>query len=377
MNIGIDAINIRSDGGQTHLREILKFANISSIGETKIYLWCSKENSKLIKKSTQIEIIKLPSITNSWFFGIIWQLFVISSEAKKYHCKVLLNLNGTYLGSFKNFITIPQNLLPFNLKEASRYGISFQLLKLLFLRLAHKICLNKANGIIFLSEYQKNLLSKLISSKNIKKKKLCVIPHAGQKSDRKKEFKEISEYSKKNPFVIGYVSGIEPYKNHELLLKHILEIKRLGYPIKYKIIGKTGHKKTKLNLLKLIESIDKDRDWLEWQTNVNYNSIDQIYKNLDLMIFGSTCESFGIPIAEAINSRVPSICSNKDCIKSSFGNSVIYFDPFNKVQTVEIIENLLLSRKLRKAVSVNSFNKFKDWSWQSVSKNTFDFLMKF
>ena len=111
MNIAIDAINLRSDGGKTHLLEIIKYFELSNINNKKVFLFCDKEIKKLAKNNTNIEIIDLPQITNFWLFGIIWQTFFLSKLVKKKNCSVLFNLNGTYIGNFKNVVTITSFLL--------------------------------------------------------------------------------------------------------------------------------------------------------------------------------------------------------------------------------------------------------------------------
>ncbi len=376
MNIAIDAINVRSDGGKTHLLEIIKYFELSNSSNKKVFLFCDTDIKKLAKKFNNIETIDLPQITNFWLFGIIWQTFFLSKLVKKKDCSVLFNLNGTYIGNFKNVVTITQNLLPFNLHEASKYGFSFKFFKFFFYKIAHIACLNKSKGIIFLSNYQKQLLSKYIY-KNKLTKKNCLIPHAGKIFKYNKEPKDIKNYNISNPFVIGYVSSIEPYKNHIKILDYLYEIKKKGYPIKYLIVGKKGHSSTVANLVNKINELDPKKKWIEWRKNVDYEIMSEVYSRLDMMIFGSTCESFGIPVAEAIQTGIPTLCADKECLRSSFNEKVLYFNPLNKFEALETIENIILSKNIRKIQRRDYVKTYNQWNWEKVSKETFHFLEKF
>ena len=75
MIIGIDAFNISSGGGITHLRNILKFSNPKSHSFTKIILWGSSET--LDKVSNQQWVIKKthPYLNKSGFHRLFWHIF--------------------------------------------------------------------------------------------------------------------------------------------------------------------------------------------------------------------------------------------------------------------------------------------------------------
>ena len=243
MIIGIDALNLKSDGGKTHLIEILKNINVSTKNNNEIIVFCNKNNQYFLNNIESIKIITIPKYLNHWLIVGIWQNLFLSKLVKSHNCDILLNLNGTYFGKFENYVTIPQNLLPFFFKEYIKYNFSFKTLKFLLLKYIHLKCIKKAKGVIFLSNYQK----KLISSYSIKIPVYKIIPHAAKQFNLNKKQKKIEEFTENNRLKIGYISSIEPYKNHNLIINLLAEIKKKGYPISFYIIGKDTDKTYKKN----------------------------------------------------------------------------------------------------------------------------------
>ncbi len=366
MIIGIDAINLRSDGGKTHLLEILRNLKAPIKNDNEIIVFCNEDNKFFLNGIDFIKIITLPKYLNHWLVSGVWQNLFFSKLLKSCNCDILLNLNGTYFGNFKNYVTIPQNLLPFFFKEYIKYKFSSKTLKFLLLKYIHLRCIKNAKGIIFLSNYQKELISRYLK-RFIEYK---IIPHAAKRFNLDKKQKKIGEFSENNTIKIGYISSLEPYKNHLSIINILSEIKKKGYPISFYIVGKDTDKAYKKKLIKKI----KNDNWVTFYNNVEYSKIEEMYSKLDLTIFGSKCESFGIPVAESIKNNIPCICADSDNAKSLFENSVIFFDINNYAESINIIENTIQSLNLRKTFANYDTEYFYKRTWQDVSTETFKFI---
>src|SRR5690606_23700870 len=81
---------------------------------------------------------------------------------------------GTFLSPFKPFVTVSQNMLPFEMKEVFRFKNWFTRIKFFLLFLTQSYTFRKADGIIFLTNYAKDKISKAI---RLKKKNIAIIPH--------------------------------------------------------------------------------------------------------------------------------------------------------------------------------------------------------
>jgi hypothetical protein len=203
--IGIDATNLRQGGGVTHLIELLGAAQPDKFGISQVVIWGSELT--LNKLSNRPWLIKIsPELLNK---GLIsrsyWQLCQLTKSAKAIECDVLFVPGGTYLGQFKPIVTMSRNLLPFESKELMRYGFTAQTLKVLVLRFIQTISFKRADGLIFLTDYAKRAVVKVIGEVN---GMTCTIPHgSNQRFDCAPRFqKNISDYSYRKPFRILYVS---------------------------------------------------------------------------------------------------------------------------------------------------------------------------
>ena len=103
-------------------------------------------------------------------------------------------------------------MLPFEWAEAKRYGVSFTTLRIIVLRWLQSKSFRRANGVIFLTNYAQNIVTKVTGELSGKK---SIIPHGlnNRFLIKPKEQFEIIKYSNKNPYKLLYVSIIDKYKH--------------------------------------------------------------------------------------------------------------------------------------------------------------------
>jgi glycosyltransferase involved in cell wall biosynthesis len=70
-----------------------------------------------------------------------------------------------------------------------------------------------------------------------------------------------------------------------------------------------------------------------------------IYQQAVAMIYPSTFEGFGIPVLEALNSRIPVITSNVSCLPEAGGDAAFYVNPLQPQEIADQMK-LILSDKL-------------------------------
>ncbi len=73
-----------------------------------------------------------------------------------------------------------------------------------------------------------------------------------------------------------------------------------------------------------------------------------LYSNADLFVFPSFFEGFGFPPLEAVSCGTPAIVSNIPILKEIFGDSAIFFDPYNYIDISEKILMVLNNQDMRK-----------------------------
>lgn len=121
------------------------------------------------------------------------------------------------------------------------------------------------------------------------------------------------------------VGTIEKRKNLLSLVKAIKPFK----DIKLVVIGK----KTKYadSVFKYVRENNMSEHVLHRQ-NIDLNDLAGVYQNASIFAYPSVFEGFGIPIIEALFSKVPVITSTGSCFSESGGPASIYVDPYNVPQ---------------------------------------------
>jgi glycosyltransferase involved in cell wall biosynthesis len=84
--------------------------------------------------------------------------------------------------------------------------------------------------------------------------------------------------------------------------------------------------------------------------NVPFPDFPAIYQKASLFIYPSLFEGFGIPLVEAIESRVPVITSHGSCFSEAAGPSSIFVDPTDEEALADGINRVLLDSALAKSM---------------------------
>lgn len=374
MILGIDASNIRQGGGVTHLVEILKEYDPYKHDFKKIVIWSCKNTLDKIPDNPNIQKIYSKYIEKGTLTTFYFQVFQIKKELEFYSCDIVFVPGGTFLSKFKPYVTMSQNMLPFELKEAFRYKNLLKKLKFILLFITQSYTFKNAKGVIFLTNYAKNIINQkipnLINS--------IIIPHGINKlySTNPKKQIESSSFNNFTKFNLLYVSILSPYKHQTNLVKSVCELNELGYPIKLTLIGPS--EKQSLNEFKKTLSLYSNHgSCVNYLGSIDHKELFKFYRESDAFIFASTCENLPIILIEAMSSGLPILCSNYGPMQEVLGqNENMYFDPLNLDNIKEKIVQLFESCTLREKISNESFLRSLKYSWSDVADLTFKYLFE-
>ena len=147
--ITIDASSTVSGGGLTYLVEFLNASN----ADYQFNIICSTIVSKKIPVKKNIKIFSHNYLSKGILYRIIFQLFMIDRFIDPLSI-ILISLSGDYLGKFKPYIGVCQNMLLY--ERDKQIGMRFlEKIKFEILRIRQILSFNNSNGVIFLSEYAK------------------------------------------------------------------------------------------------------------------------------------------------------------------------------------------------------------------------------
>lgn len=372
MVIGIDASNIRLGGGVTHLKELLDNTEINNFGSEKVIVFSGSKTLDQLRDQAWLIKVTHPLINKSLVHIILWQQFILNKMLRKHHCSLLFCPAGTYIGSFKPFISMSQNMLIFEKKESARYGFSLKRIKFFILYIVQSYSLKKSNGIIFPSKYAKDFISKSIDINSIHS---ITISHGinNRFDNLPKAQSGINTFSFSKPYSLLYVSTLDVYKHQWNVVQAVYNLRQLGFPLELTIIG-SSFKKALKKLNKTIQELDPTNSFIKYIGSVPYDSIDKYYKVADAFVLASTCESFGNILLEAMTAGLPVACSNKSAMPEILKDAGFYFEPEDIDSITHTLERMIKSPLVRDEKAKKAYEYSKQYSWEKCAVETFSFV---
>ena len=356
MNLYIDGSNILAGGGKTHLVELIKHAEPIKYGFNKVVVYGHDEVIKEIPPKVGL-VKKTPLLFGYGYFGrLLWKLVVRKSTQ-----------NGIWFvpgaGSAPGrYVTMCQNLLSIDVSEQARYFFSWTWVRLVVLGFFHQIAFRKAAGVIFLNQFCFEILPKVTRQKITK---TAIISHGVSEI-----FSALPRTEKDvKTFKLIYVSTIDLYKHQWKIAEAVDELLKEGYAIRIDFIGHANPRAmVKLNPF-LSESI-------RYLGPVSYRELPARYAASDAFIFGSTCETFGMVLLEAMACGLPILSSNRSSMPETLGDHALYFDPLDVVTIKQAILKLYKNYSLYKSLQEDGIEFAKQFAWEKTSYDTFKFIQE-
>ena len=288
--LGIDCTNIKIGGGFTHIIEILKYFKPTNNNFYKIIVWGSPDILNNIKDESWI--IKINPFKNpkpSQINVLFWQTFKLSNSARLHNCDMLFIPGGIFSGNFRPFISMSQNMLPFDNHEINRYGFSFSSFKLYLIKYFQISTFKNSTGIIFLSNYAYSIISHYLNIKGVNFK---IIPHGIDERFHLNFKKQLSidSYTNNNPYKLSYVSAVLMYKHQWAVIKAVAHIRnKFKWNITLDLVGPSlpvPYKK----MISAINKYDKYNKWVFYHGNVPYIKLHDYYHSANLCIFANNID---------------------------------------------------------------------------------------
>ena len=167
--------------------------------------------------------------------------------------------------------------------------------KYLIANIVWKKILNNSNGVIAIS----NKINRwLISERGIKQDLISTIHYGVKINDR--------PFRNEHGNTIGMAARILPWKGWDKVLETAFYLKKLNVNFKLKLAGSDDEG--------YLENIKTMIQEYQLEDNIeifdHYSNIDDFFSQLDLFLFLSESEGFGLVVLEAIENNVAVVCSN-------------------------------------------------------------------
>lgn len=380
MRVGIDASNIRAGGTTTHLIELLRAANPPEFGCDEVVVWGGTAVLSRIEDRPWLRKLPHPLLEQAanpyrdrrHLQRAFWQRFLLRRLLVAQQCDVLFVPGGMDNSGFHPLVTMSRNMLVFDRAEARRYGWSLPRVRLWLLQLLQSRTFRRADGMIFLTEYARSVVSGIA---RINPAKTVVVPHGvSQKfSFPPRVQRDISEYSPAQPFRILYVSTVDMYKHQWHVADAIVQLQAAGFPVALDLVG-PAYPAGMQRLTQKLAKLGAAAQVLRYAGAVPYDQLHALYAKADLKVFASSCENMPNILLEAMSAGLPIACSRRGPMPEILREAGVYFDPENPAEICAAIAQLLRSPQLRARNAARGFELAQQYSWRRCAAETFGFL---
>lgn len=234
-----------------------------------------------------------------------------------------------------------------------------------------RIAIKKAKVILTVSENSKKDLIRLFKVDENKIK----VTYLGVKENIKEKTKKEVDYLyerfniPRNKKLLMYVGNLKPHKNLERLLQSFSQLKNKD-DCTLLLVGKAFEN---YNVLEDKEEELKIKQNVIHTGIVSEEELVDLYNLVDLFVFPSLYEGFGLPVIEALRCGTKVVSSNASSLSEVGGDVVSYFNPKDINQMTKVIEEELEKNDTEEDRQIRiAWSKNFDWKRTSEEvKETF------
>jgi len=374
MNIGFDAKRAYHNGtglGQYSRTLISSLAEFYS--EHDYYLFNTKKGTKFNLQRPNIHQV-LPAFPVS-LFSSLWRSSLVKQDLKKNNIDVYHGLSheiplGIKKTSVRSVVTIHDLI-------HERYPWQYNPIDVKIYRRKFKYACENADKIIAISNQTKNDIIefyKIPEDKIIVCYQSCKPIYSQQVEQHEKQLIK-KKYQLPDQYFL-YVGSIIERKNLLTVCKALLQLKHLKIPLI--VIGNGGKYKQKVqdfikeNNMENVVIFLSEKDIANNTNFINGKDFPEIYQSAIAMIYPSIFEGFGIPVLEALFSKLPVITSNVSSLPEAGGDGAYYIDPTNAEQLAEAMENLYKDEALRISLIEKGIDYAQNFTPQKCAARVMD-----
>ena len=340
MKIGFDAKRVFSNftGLGNYSRFVVR-ALSTHYPQHEYWLYAPKEpqhpEAEELVKQANIRV-GLPSSTiKSLKLGAFWRSVSLGKVASKNKVQLLHGLSNELpfgkSAKLKKIVTIHDLLFV-------RYPQLYKLLDIGIYKQKTRWACRQADKVIAVSQQTANDLVEFL---HVPEEKIEVVYQGCHQSFRKEYESYVldrisTKYKLPQDFILN-VGTIEERKNALLIVKALAALKnKLSMPLV--IVGKaTAYKEEIIKYARQHDLLDR----VYFRHDVTFEDLPKVYQLSEMFVYPSVFEGFGIPILEALCSRVPVISSQGSCFAEAGGPNSIYVNPTSAEELAEAILRII------------------------------------
>lgn len=172
---------------------------------------------------------------------------------------------------------------------------------------------------------------------------------------------------------ILYTGAIQPRKNLNDLIDAFAILKKKNINLRLVLAGERAWLSD--GIMKKINGSHYAEDILVLG-KVKFKELGALYRNAKVFVYPSLYEGFGIPILEAMASKVPVIVANNSSLPEVAGSAALYFDAKNPNDLAEKIESIASDNDMAQELVSKGLERIKKFSWENCARETLEYIKK-
>jgi glycosyltransferase involved in cell wall biosynthesis len=361
----IDALSARRGGGQTYLVNLL--TRLPAGEPSKIYLLAQPELDAVVS-SDRVRVVQPRWPMHNGLLLTIWKKLFLRRYAERLGASLLFfpgGIIGAALPAGARSATMFRNVIPFDMAQRRRYGLSYQRLRNWLLERVMLKGMLDADLVIFLSEHGRSLIEKWAGRAL---SGAVTIPHGVSPSFRNPPAGSRPDWLPDSPYLL-YVSTFEPYKAQlEVVQAFARAIQEWKAPLSLVLLGYQhspyGRRvQREISMLKLEDRIviPGNRPYAELPA-ANHHSL--------ITIFASEAENCPNVLLEAMAAGKPILCSVRPPMPEFGGDAVWYFEPSNVEELSAQLLRLLREPDTRAELGKRAAERSRRYDWEKTARAT-------
>jgi len=361
--VAVDArVLLRHIGGiNVYLTEIIHWAG--KLRPDIEFLLCVDRDEKTIETflsnnlNCKVKIIPLPFIsleTGGNYIAPIWLHYVVPLKIGQREAALFWGPNLFVPG---RLCSIPQVVTVHDFGPYQKYYSEKPLWKLMF-KIVFPYGLKSCKAVILDSKYVEAECHKRFPF-TINKTKTIHLGLRTLKSER-------SDYESCKDYILA-VGNITDRKNYTTLIDSYNLIRKAGIKSKLIVCGVPGWGFD--DVRNRIRKYDLEGHVI-LETNVDDETLYQLYANAALFVMPSYYEGFGLPALEAMSFGLPCIVSNNSSLPEIVNDAGICLPPDDVNLWADNMKKLLLDTELSKSFSAKAIERAKQFTWTKAAEET-------
>lgn len=375
MKILINTTSVRLGGGITVIRNLLPALTAVDEGRNEYVVFGGKD----VQPQLDVNVKRVRFVTSrladrSVLKRLFGEQIELPARSLLESVDVVLSpANIAVLACPRPQVLMFQNAAPFDQDVVERCP-SARRWRFLLLRELGMISARLANRIVFISDFQRDLILPQLHVSPAKASRIYLGRDSRFHPGARDEFEKVATHLDiARPYLLS-ASQFYGYKNFvELVIGFARACRALPSNVQLLIAG-AEHEKDYANMVRRTISREGIAKRVRLLGHVPYVDLPALYAGAEMFLFPTTCESFPNILIEAMASGTPTISSNRASMRELAGDAAVYFDPFEPDDIASQIIRLWHNVAARHALGIQGVASCQRYSWDQMARQLLDVL---